>query len=136
VLRLALRGLGRPMLVTDAMPPVGGKLDRFSLYGHEIAVRDGRCVRSDGTLAGAALDMASAVRNAVRLLGIDLSRALHMASTAPADFLGLGQRLGRIKRGARADLVALDPDGVRVLRTWVAGAASPPEADYQPACSA
>jgi N-acetylglucosamine-6-phosphate deacetylase len=125
MLRLALRGAGRPMLVTDAMPPVGGKRKSFSLYGEEIAVRDRRCVRSDGTLAGAALDMASAVRNAVRLLGIDLSRALQMASTAPADFLGVGQRLGRIKPGARADLVALDPEEVRVLRTWVAGAASP-----------
>ena len=127
VLRLALRGLGRPMLVTDAMPPVGGKRDRFSLYGQEIAVGDGRCVRSDGTLAGAALDMASAVRNAVRLLGIDLAGALHMASTAPADFLGLGERLGRVQAGARADLVALDPTTVHVLRTWVAGEASDPE---------
>jgi N-acetylglucosamine-6-phosphate deacetylase len=108
--------------------------DLFSLYGEEIAVCDGRCVRSDGTLAGAALDMATAVRNAVRLLGIALPRALHMASAAPADFLGLGQRLGRIKPDARADLVALDPDEVRVLRTWVAGAASPLGADHQSRC--
>jgi N-acetylglucosamine-6-phosphate deacetylase len=127
MLRLALRGAGRPMLVTDAMPPVGGKDDRFSLYGEEIAVRHGRCVRSDGTLAGAALDMASAVRNAVRLVGVDLPRALHMASAAPADFLGLGQRLGRLRPGARADLVALDPEEIRVLRTWVAGAPSDPQ---------
>jgi N-acetylglucosamine-6-phosphate deacetylase len=134
MLRLALRGVGRPMLVTDAMPPVGGMRDLFSLYGEEIAVRDGRCVRSDGTLAGAALDIATAVRNAVRLLGIALPRALHMASAAPADFLGLGQRLGRIKPDARADLVALDPDEVRVLRTWVAGAASPLGADHQSRC--
>jgi N-acetylglucosamine-6-phosphate deacetylase len=71
--------------------------------------------------------MASAVRNAVRLLGIDLARALHIASTAPADFLGLGERLGRVQAGARADLVALDPTTVHVLRTWVAGVASDPE---------
>jgi N-acetylglucosamine-6-phosphate deacetylase len=71
--------------------------------------------------------MASAVRNAVRLLGIDLPRALHMASTAPADFLGLGERLGRLKPGARADLLALDPQEVHVLGTWVAGVASDPQ---------
>jgi hypothetical protein len=53
MLRLALRGAARPMLVTDAMPPVGGTRSGFTLYGDEIAVRDGRCVRADGTLAGA-----------------------------------------------------------------------------------
>jgi N-acetylglucosamine-6-phosphate deacetylase len=122
VLRLALRGAGRPMLVTDAMPPVGGQRDTFTLYGEEIAVRDGRCVRADGTLAGAALDMPSAVQNCVRLLGLPLTSALCMASAAPAAFLGLSDRLGRIAPGFRADLVAFAPDEVTVHATWVAGA--------------
>ncbi|HVL73960.1 MAG TPA: N-acetylglucosamine-6-phosphate deacetylase, partial [Beijerinckiaceae bacterium] len=78
MLRLALRGAGTPMLVTDAMPCVGGR-PGFSLYGEEIRVEGGRCLRADGTLAGAALDMASAVRNAVRLLGLDLAEALATA---------------------------------------------------------
>ena len=38
----------------------------LQLYGEEIGVRDGRCTSADGTLAGAALDMAAAVRNCVR----------------------------------------------------------------------
>ncbi|HEX8664261.1 MAG TPA: N-acetylglucosamine-6-phosphate deacetylase [Beijerinckiaceae bacterium] len=121
MLRLALRGAGRPMLVTDAMPPVGGRKDTFTLYGEEIAVKDGRCLRADGTLAGAALDMASAVRNAVALAGASLPEALRMASRNPAEFLGLGDRLGRLKPGYRADLAALVPEDVRVLKTWVAG---------------
>jgi N-acetylglucosamine-6-phosphate deacetylase len=121
VLRLALRGLARPILVTDAMPPVGGKRPTFTLYGEEMVVHDGRCTRRDGTLAGACLDMATAVRNAVRLLGIALEDALRMASTHPADFLGLGHVLGRLARGHRADVVALDPTKVHVLDTWVAG---------------
>ena len=107
MLKLALRGAGRPMLVTDAMPPVGGKRTSFRLYGEEIALRDGRCLRADGTLAGAALDMASAVRNAVACSGVTLPEALRMASRNPAEFLGLGDRLGRIAPGYRADLVAL-----------------------------
>ena len=41
MLRLALRGAAHPMLVTDAMPPVGGAGAAFRLYGHEIAVRRG-----------------------------------------------------------------------------------------------
>jgi len=109
------------MLVTDAMPPVGGKGSTFELYGEAITVRDGRCVRPDGTLAGAYLDMASAVRNCVRLLGLPLERALSFASSHPAHFINLGSELGRLAPGFRADMVALDPEKVEVLETWVAG---------------
>jgi N-acetylglucosamine-6-phosphate deacetylase len=124
MLRLALRGCGQPILVTDAMAPAGGQQSAFQLYGSEIRVVDGRCLRPDGTLAGTALDMASAVRNCVNLLQIALTDALRFASRNPAEFLGLGHTLGRLKPGYRADMVALDPDHVAVLRTWVAGKAS------------
>ena len=124
MLRLALRGAGRAMLVTDAMPPVGGSRPQFALYGETIDVEGERCRRADGTLAGSMLDMASAVRNCVRLLGLQLPEALRLASAAPAEFLGLGDRLGRLAPGCRADIVALDPGPVAVLATWVAGAES------------
>ncbi len=123
MLRLALRGAGTPVLVTDAMPPVGGTGHGFSLAGKPVRVADGRCTTADGTLAGSALDMASAVRNSVRLLDMSLPEALRLASAAPAAFLGLGDRLGHIAPGFRADIVALEPAAVRVLGTWVAGEA-------------
>jgi N-acetylglucosamine-6-phosphate deacetylase len=121
MLRLALRGAGRPMLVTDAMPPVGGTAGTFQLNGQSIIVRDGRCTRQDGRLAGACLDMASAVRNCVRLLDVPLTEALRFASTHPAHFLGLGDRIGELAFGMRADIVAIDPNSVEVRHTWVAG---------------
>ena len=121
MLRLALRGAARPMLVTDAMPTVGGSRSKFMLYGQEIGVRDGRCTRMDGVLAGAHLDMASAVRNCVDLLDVPLEQALRFASTEPARFLGLGGCLGRIAPGYRADLVAFDPRDIQIHATWVAG---------------
>ncbi|MGE5271744.1 MAG: N-acetylglucosamine-6-phosphate deacetylase [Thiohalocapsa sp.] len=125
MLRLALRGAGQAMLVTDAMPPVGGSGGNFRLYDREIVVSAGRCATADGRLAGSALDMASAVRNCVRLLGLPLAAALRLGSAAPAAFLGLGHRLGHIAAGYRADLVALDPNEIGVIATWVAGDASP-----------
>ncbi len=121
MLRLALRGAARPMLVTDAMPTVGGSQSTFMLYGQEIGTRDGRCTRMDGALAGTHLDMASAVRNCVELLGRPLTQALRFASTEPASFLGLGGSLGRIAPGYRADLVAFDPRHIQIHATWVAG---------------
>jgi N-acetylglucosamine-6-phosphate deacetylase len=121
MLRLALRGAAHPMLVTDAMPPVGGRKSSFMLYDQEITVVGGRCTRQDGTLAGAALDMASAVRNCVKLLQMPLTDALRFASAEPADFLGLGNKLGRIAPGYRADMVAFDSNDIEVWETWVAG---------------
>jgi len=126
MLRLALRGLGQPMLVTDAMPPVGGAGTDFMLGGKRITLRDRRITTEDGTLAGAALDMASAVRNCVRLVDLSLPDALRLASAAPAAFLGLGDRLGHLRPGYRADIVALDPAEIGVLASWVAGEESRP----------
>ena len=121
VLKLALRSVARPMLVTDAMPPIGGKRASFALQGRKITVKQGRCTGPDGTLAGAALDMATAVRNCVGMLDMPLTAALRAASTEPARFLGITDRLGRLSPGCRADMVALDPATVEVLATWVAG---------------
>lgn len=121
-LRLALRcrPADRFMLVTDAMPSVGADSDHFFLQGRRITVRDGLCYDENGVLAGSDLDMASAVRNAVALLGLDLSQALAMASACPAVFLGLSDRLGAIAPGRAADLVALDDD-LKVVETWIGG---------------
>jgi len=119
MLRLALRGLGNPMLVTDAMPPVGGRRTGFRLYGDQIQVVDGRCLRNDGTLAGAFLDMASAVRNCVHLLGLPVEKALQLATVNPARFLGA--KVGQLKPGYRADMVALDPVTLDLTDTWVGG---------------
>jgi N-acetylglucosamine-6-phosphate deacetylase len=126
MLRLALRGAGRPMLVTDAMPQVGGQRASFLLQGREITVRDGRCTTQEGALAGAALDMASAVRNCVDLVGAPLTDALRFASAHPASFLGLDHMLGQLAPGCRADIVAFEPKRVDVLATWVAGEGSLP----------
>ncbi len=121
-LKIALRTrpLDRFMLVTDAMPTVGMADKRFKLQGRAIRVVDGVCVDDHGTLAGSDLDMITAVRNAISLLGLTLEQAVMMASQAPATFLGLGRRRGRIARGYAADLCLLD-DRLEVVSTWIDG---------------
>jgi N-acetylglucosamine-6-phosphate deacetylase len=119
-LALAAKPRGKLMLVTDAMPPLGTDATSFALYGATIHRRDGRLVTDDGTLAGADLDMAQAVRNCIGLLGIEREEALRMASLYPADFLGMAGRRGRLAPGYQADLTLLDQSN-HVLGTWVAG---------------
>jgi len=116
----AAKGFDRIALVTDAMPTVGTSLERFELMGRTITRTDGRLSTDSGTLAGAHLDMATALRNAVELAQLPLEDALRAASLTPARFLGLEQERGALVAGARADLVALTDD-MRVVATWVGG---------------
>jgi len=121
-LRVAIKAKprGKVFLVTDAMPMVGADDPSFDLYGETIAAVDGVVRNAAGALAGSALDMATAVRNTVNLLGLPLDEACRMAAQYPAEFIGLGGTHGRIAPGYRADLVLLDHD-LRVRGTWIAG---------------
>jgi len=95
-------------LITDAMPPVGSICRNFVLGDNTINFKDGKCTTEAGTLAGSALDMATAVRNSVYRIGIPIEEALRMASTYVAEFLGMGFELGRIESGYIANLVVFD----------------------------
>ena len=121
-LRIAHRCKGpeKLMLVTDAMPPVGSADDVFHLMGNRITVKDGVCVDASGTLAGAALDMASAVRNMMQASGCTLAETSVMASTSPAAFLGLQQRTGTITAGMQADFVVLN-EQFHAIKTIIGG---------------
>jgi N-acetylglucosamine-6-phosphate deacetylase len=116
----AAKGSDRIALVTDAMPTVGTSLNRFALMGRTITLAGGRLTTDSGTLAGAHLDMATAVRNAVALAQVPLADALRAASLTPARFLGLEHERGALVAGARADLIALTDD-VSVVTTWLDG---------------
>jgi N-acetylglucosamine-6-phosphate deacetylase len=121
-LKIALRckPLDRFILVTDSMPNLGTDAIDFKLQGKTVHVRDGKCVDDNGVLSGSVLDMAGALRNAISLLNVSLTQASQMASTNPAEFLGLGHRLGKIAIGYQADLVLLNND-LAVINTWIAG---------------
>jgi N-acetylglucosamine-6-phosphate deacetylase len=121
----ALRLAHRPkdseglILVTDAMQAAGMPPGDYELGGRKVHLED-RAVRlADGTLAGSALTMDEAVRNAVRFLGVTLAQAVRMATETPAAALNLDGK-GKIIVGCDADFVLLDAEGT-VLETIVAG---------------
>ena len=122
MLRLALRAKSdrRLMLVTDAMPSVGADLDHFYLNDRRINVADGACLSEDGTLAGAALSMIDALRNAMNMLGVGIEEASRMASLMPCSFLGMADRAGSIAPGRRADLLRVSPQ-LAIRQIWMGG---------------
>lgn len=122
-IRAALRakqGPGRIFLVTDAMATIGTDMQSFTLNGRTIHRADGRLTLDDGTLAGADLDMAAAVRFTHRTVGVNLEEALRMASLYPAEAVGVAPEHGRLLPGSRADAVALD-EALEVETVWIGG---------------
>jgi N-acetylglucosamine-6-phosphate deacetylase len=108
------------MLVTDGLANVGTSKQTFDLLGATIRIENGVYVDQNGTLAGSALDMGQAVRNAMDYLNVSLPEALVMASAAPAAFLGLEKTHGRIAKGFRADFVVADA-AMQVRQAWISG---------------
>ncbi|WP_192179306.1 N-acetylglucosamine-6-phosphate deacetylase [Mesorhizobium amorphae] len=117
----AKQGPGKIVLVTDAMATIGTDMTSFTLNGRTIYRKDGSLRLADGTLAGADLDMISAVRYVHRVVGLELSEALRMASLYPAQAIGQSHRLGRFANGTAADIVALSDD-LNVKGVWIDGA--------------
>lgn len=103
----AKAGPGKIFLVTDAMATAGTDLKSFTLNGREIRRESNRLTLADGTLAGAHLDLTTAIRNIVRRCGTPLETALAMATSVPAALIGKDNEVGTLRQGARADLVHL-----------------------------
>jgi N-acetylglucosamine-6-phosphate deacetylase len=106
----AKRGTDTVFLVTDAMAVAGTDLTELMLNGRRILRRDGRLTLENGTLAGADIDFAGAIRVMVRDVGLTVPEALRMATFAPAAALGAIDRMGRLAPGLAADLVHLEAD--------------------------
>jgi N-acetylglucosamine-6-phosphate deacetylase len=109
----------RIALTTDQTAAAGAPAGRYKLTGRTV-ISDGTVVRlEDGTLAGSAATMGDLVRGMAATAGMNVMRAIEMASAVPARVLG-ERGLGRIREGAHADLLLLDAD-LHVRLTMVGG---------------
>jgi N-acetylglucosamine-6-phosphate deacetylase len=122
MLELAYRckGAAEISLVTDAMAAMGMPPGQYSIGGQAVFVDDSSARLENGKLAGSILCMDQAVRNMVTHTSCSFADAVHMASAVPADVLGMGDRLGHIKKGYSADIILLD-DSLHIQATLVAG---------------
>lgn len=116
----AKKGPAKIFLVTDAMATIGTDMKSFMLNGREIRRENGRLTLADGTLAGADLDMISAVRFIHKTIGLELGEALRMASLYPAQAVGQGNRLGSFAPGMAANILHLS-DALEVRQVWIDG---------------
>ena len=116
----AKRGPGRIFLISDAMACVGTELLEFKLGGRSIYRSDGALRLDDGTLAGANLDLAQAVRFMIREVGLEPEVALRMATSDPAALLSNSSAAGFLAPGKPATFNWLD-EGFFLGAAWIKG---------------
>lgn len=114
------KGVGRTILITDAMRATAQPDGEYDLGGQMVTVKDGQCRLPDGTLAGSTLTLERGLRNFIAATGLSLAEAWPATSRTPAQALGLDQELGALAPGYQADLVLLDQQ-LQVVATIVAG---------------
>jgi N-acetylglucosamine-6-phosphate deacetylase len=81
----------RTILVTDAIAAAGMPPGRYTVAGQEVELSAEGRVAAPGavTLAGSVLRLDAAIGNTVRFTGLPLDEVVAMASTRPAEYLGL-----------------------------------------------
>jgi N-acetylglucosamine-6-phosphate deacetylase len=112
----AKKGPGKIFLVSDAMATAGSEIPSFQLNGREIRRAGNRLTLADGTLAGAHLELADAIRLLVHDCSEPLEAALARATHIPAQLIGLDSA-GRLAPGVPADLVHLS-DSLELAAVW------------------
>jgi len=121
VLKLIIRtkGCERVSLISDAIAATGEGDGEYRIWGETITVKDGRTQNARGNIAGSVITVLDAVRLLLSLK-VPESDVAQMASTNPAQVLGIDGDRGTIEVGKRADLVALD-EKLNVHTTIVGG---------------
>jgi len=99
------KGLERTILVTDAVAGAAASPGDYRLGEVAITRREAPVVHVTGTtlLAGSALTLDEAVRNAMAWLGLDLAGAVALARDQPRRLLALDDETGRVEWGGPAD---------------------------------
>ncbi len=114
------KGPTRALLISDAIRATGMPEGRYDMGRLPVIVQDGACRLEDGTLAGSVLTLDAALRNFMSATGWPLVQAWPTTSLSQAQAMGIDHEVGRISRGARADLTLLDTES-RVVATVVGG---------------
>ena len=111
---------GKLFFVSDSMATINHGEPSFELYDEVVSESKGRIINSEGKLAGSSITQIDAIKNAYQKCNIPLESAISMATLYPAEYLGISDYLGQIKKDFRADLVHFNSD-FKIQNVWVEG---------------
>ena len=119
---IKMKGDEKVALISDSIRANGIPDGVYDYQGSKVTVKNNEVRLPDGTLAGSTLSLNHAVRNLVKMTGIDLPTAVRMASLNPARQIGLSETKGSIEIGKDADIIIFDED-INIKRTFIKGIA-------------
>lgn len=122
-INLALRAKSAPgalFLVSDSMSTIGSDQKQFFLNDRLITRSQGKLLLEDGTLAGADIHLADAVKYMANEVGISQDDAIRMASLIPARVLGMEHEIGCLAPNTQADFLWMRKN-LDVEKVWKAG---------------
>ena len=111
---------GKLFFVSDSMATINHGEPSFELYDEVVSESNGRIINSEGKLAGSSITQIDAIKNACQKCSIPLESAISMATLYPAEYLGVSDYIGQLKKGYRADLAHFDSN-FHVQNVWLAG---------------
>jgi N-acetylglucosamine-6-phosphate deacetylase len=124
VLKLAIKAK-RPdalIAVSDCLALAGQpEGETFQFGGQTVTNRQGAAINHEGKLAGSTRFLNTAIQNLVQWQLVRFADAIQMATLNPAQYLGFGDRLGKIEAGYAADLVLWDKETLSVRGTLIEG---------------
>ncbi|WP_407083597.1 N-acetylglucosamine-6-phosphate deacetylase [Photobacterium leiognathi] len=104
-----MKGYQQLALITDCMRAGGLSDGKYQLGAQIITVTNGEARTDDGSLAGSTCSLDQALRNMIMLAGVPEWEAVQMATSVPAKYVGIDDKLGFIKPGYNASFALLDP---------------------------
>ena len=113
----AKAGPGAIFLVSDSMATAGSNIVDFVLNGRPIRRNRGRLTLEDGTLAGADLDLTTAIRVLVQDVGHPFNDALRMATSSPAKVVRQSHLAGALATGMPANFILLN-EAIQLVDIW------------------
>ena len=119
-LSFKLKPKGRLFFVSDSMATINHGEPSFELYDEVVSESKGRIINSEGKLAGSSITQIDAIKNAYQKCNIPLASAISMATLYPAEYLGVAEHIGQLKKGYRANLAHFDSN-FQVHNVWLAG---------------
>ena len=110
---------GRICLISDSLRCCGMPDGEYELGGQQVFLSGGVARLADGTIAGAASNLYTDMRNVVSF-GIDRDEAIRAATIRPAREIGRGDEIGSIEAGKLADFVICGED-LALREVWLGG---------------
>ncbi len=115
-----MKGYQNMALITDCMRAGGLEDGDYQLGAQMIKVTNGEARTADGSLAGSTCSLDQALRNMVFQTKVPRWEAVQMATSVPAQYLGVSDRLGSIAVGMDASLVIMNKE-LQVQGTLIKG---------------